>query len=568
MATPASGASSWLTLNGKAVIFAEDTENLDVQAMEYTLHYLRVTTNAPGPLEIFIDHDLLDTQVYGVWLWKPRTYAGLYELRVKANGYPDQITKIRVVPRYFTQILYRKMQDELSTIAAGLLFSLVSSVSERVESVKHFQDASPLQDYRQISIIMGKLGKVLSAIRREPYRVLASKSEQRDWHEVWQFNGESQAIGGDCIRVQRRGRSLTLPTVWQVPQTLLSYDVYENRLLKQFLRKQLVARITFIQEQAESEIKQRKVTLLYKEKNKFNDAADERQEIDALQRAVANCQQMKRRCLQWSGEMYLRSVQGEASGDKATQFLLKHPDYSRFYKLYLQFQRQLQISLDSKTYITELGMRKIPDLYEMWSVFEITRIAIDELKRNGYKSVSQQLFALKNNVFQLQVRKNEASIVLAKDDMQVKIIYEPVYPNRNVTAGEKLVTTNGRNLPQTPDMSIEMYRNNKPQAVCIFDAKYKRERGHDGYFYPLIEDTDKMRNYAGNIQYQRYDIRSRSYRTDKIVAAAYVLFPGNCVLEEEDGKIGGLPLRPEMLPDLQQEVRQKVNDILSDAGII
>jgi hypothetical protein len=577
MAIPTSGGNSdpgaWLTLNGKPVIFQEGAENLHAGAMEYKQNELCITTNAPRPLAIFIDQEPLHTRDYGYWQWRPRTYAGLYELRVKVRNYPDQVTKIRVIPQYFTQTLYQKMQDDLANIAVDLLFSLVSSVSERVKNVKRFQDTSPLQDYRQVRIIVDNLGDILSAIRRDPYRVLANKMEQRDWHDIWQFNGDCHAIGGDAIHIPRwsdgQARKLALPTLWQVPQSILSYDVYENRLLKQFLQKQLITKLNSIQKRAESEIRQRKVTLAYKQQNKFRDAVDEQRAIEALEGAIAHCQWMKQRCLQWSSEAFLHAVRGEVSGSKATQVLLKHPNYSRLYRLYLEFQQQFQISLNTQTYIAELSVRKIPELYEMWSVFEITKMVIDELKRNGYEGVSQNLFyEIDKNSFHFNVHKNTASIIMAKDDKRVKIIYEPSYPNRNVTKVEALVTTNGRSLPQTPDMSIELYEHEKPLAICIFDAKYKREREADGYYYPLTEDIDKMNNYVANIKYQRYDAISRGFRTHKIVSSAYVLYPGNRVYEEADGEVGGIPLRPNMSSHLQQAAGDQLHTILQVAGII
>ncbi|GHO56095.1 DUF2357 domain-containing protein [Ktedonobacter robiniae] len=577
MATPASGANAnpdtWLTLNGKPLSFQEGAENLEAGAMEYRRNELIITAYAPRPIEIFIDQVQLHTHDYGYWQWRPRSYAGLYEVRVTAPGYPDAMTNVRVIPQYFTQTLYQRMQDDLSAIAADLLFSLVSSVSERVKSVRRLQETSALQDYRHVRAIVHKLGDVLSEIRRDPYYVLSKTTEQRDWHDVWQFNADCQSIGGDAIHVPRRStgnaRSLTLPTRWQVAHSTVSYDVYENRLLKQFLQKQLVAKLNSIQERAESEIKQRSVTLAYMQRNHFQNAEDEQREITALKGAIEQCQSMKVRCRQWGSERFLHSVQSNVLGGKATQVLLKHPIYSRFYKLYLEFQQQLQISLNAQDYLTELSVRKIPELYEMWSVFALTRMAIDELLRNGYEQVSQGLFyEVEKNNFRFEVRKNAASIVLAKEEKRIKIIYEPVYPNRNVTRAEALVTTNGRNLPQTPDMSIELYEHNKPQAVCIFDAKYKRVRETDGYYYPLTEDMDKMTNYVTRIKYQRYDSAARDFRTRDIVSSAYVLYPGNRIYEEGDGEVGGIPLRPNMPSHLQEAARKKLHDILYEANMI
>lgn len=578
MATQVSGAnadaSGWLTLNGQPVLFQDDTENLDAGATEYQKNYFLATAQTPHRLKIYIDEQFLDTKMAGYWEWKPRSYAGLYELRVEAPGYPDVVTKVRVVPRYFTQALYRKMQDELSSIAVDLLFSLVSSISERVENVRRLQESSPLQEYRRVRAIIERLGSILSAIRRDPYAVLSRSIVQRDWQEVWQFDGDSQAISGDVVRIPERVSGqpggLIVPATWRVPQPVLSYDVYENRLLKQFVQQQLIVKLNAIQERAEAEIRQRRETLAYMQKHKFRDVPDEQREIAALEKAIEQCKAMKRRCLRWSSEAFLHTVRGEVSGSKATQVLLKHPDYSRFYKLYLQFQQQLQISLNSQTFITEISQRKMSDLYEMWSVFTATRMIIDELRRHGYEHVSQQLFyEIEKQSFHFTVRKNVASIVLARDDTRVKIIYEPRYPNASVTQEERLVTTHGRNLPQTPDMAVEIEKRNKPYAVCIFDAKYRSEKdSSNGYFYPLDEDIDKMLNYATHIQYQRYDRASRRFRPAPIVTSAYVLYPGNLVYEDVDGKIGGIPLRTGMSSVLTQKVEQKLRELLQKTGVL
>src|SRR5579872_427226 len=106
MATPVSGANTWLTLNGKPLIFQGKNENLHAHAMEGRNNLLRARAGAPGPLEIFVDDELLDTSVYGYWYWRPEWHAGLYELRVEAPGYEPQRTKVRVLPAKLTQKRY------------------------------------------------------------------------------------------------------------------------------------------------------------------------------------------------------------------------------------------------------------------------------------------------------------------------------------------------------------------------------------------------------------------------------------------------------------------------------
>ena len=63
--------------------------------------------------------------------------------------------------------------------------------------------------------------------------------------------------------------------------------------------------------------------------------------LGKMQQVLARCQQMKERCLRWSSEPFLQEVQFLEHEGGATQILLKHPTYNRFYRLYLQFQQHL-----------------------------------------------------------------------------------------------------------------------------------------------------------------------------------------------------------------------------------
>src|SRR2546421_533379 len=72
--------------------------------------------------------------------------------------------------------------------------------------------------------------------------------------------------------------------------------------------------------------------------------------------------------------------------------LLKHLSYSHFYRLYLQFQQKLKISLDTEQYLTTLTLRKMWDLYQIWSVFHITRTIVDILTNiyNGPRNLDTE----------------------------------------------------------------------------------------------------------------------------------------------------------------------------------
>ena len=556
MATPVSGASVWLTINQKPLSFEARNENEQLIITEYSRNTISITSKAPEITALFIDDQELETDRYGTWIWNPKHYAGLYRFVVQTLGSQPQTALVRVFPHKFSQPLYEKMKKDLSEISLDLYFRLDSPAMEKAEYVERIQDTSPLHDYQQIRGIIEKLRDIMSHLRREPHYALHEQSIQQDWQEISHFSDRVAPLpGGSIILPQslaERHRIHALPQRWTVQQSRPTYDIYENRLLKHFLQRQLTGKLEIIQEHAEREKKQREA--IYARYHNSEDA----ETIRKLKHAIAACQEMKQRCIRWSSEPFLKTVQPVALLGKATQVLLKHPTYSRFYHLYLQFQKRLKTTYQTDRYVTELAMRKVSELYEMWSVFLITRMAIAELLAAGYQMVSNDTFyQVETNAFQFDVRKNVASIVLEKENCRVAFKYEPVYPNQStVTLRSALVATTIGSNPLTPDMAIEVYQDGLPQDVLIFDAKYRWDRASNGSYYPKQEDIGTMYRYRDNIQYKRYQQGQsrRPYTTDEIVRSAYILYPGNKIhSESKNGSIGSLPLIPNMSPQRVQQ---------------
>ncbi|HEY4035763.1 MAG TPA: DUF2357 domain-containing protein [Ktedonobacteraceae bacterium] len=571
MATLVSGANAWLTINQKPLRFEPRNENEQLIITEYSRNMIRITSKAPEITALLIDDQELETDRYGMWIWNPKHYAGLYRFVVQLPGSPPQTALVRVFPHKFSQPLYEKMKKDLSETALDLLFRLDSPAMEKAEYVARVQETSPLHDYHQIRAIIEKLRDIMSHLHREPYSTLHEQSTQQDWQEISHFSDRVTPLPGESIilpqALAERHRIRALPQRWTMQQSRPTYDIYENRLLKHFLQRQLTAKLEIIQEHAKREKKQREA--IYARYHNDEDG----ETISKLNQAIAACQEMKQRCIQWSSEPFLKTVQSVALLGKATQVLLKHPTYSRFYHLYLQFQKRLKTTHNTDRYVTELAMRKVSELYEMWSVFLITRMAIEELLAADYQMVSNTTFyQIEKNAFQFDVRKNVASIVLKKENRRVEIKYEPIYPNQStVTLRSALVATTIGSYPLTPDMAIEVYQDDQPQDVLIFDAKYRWDRASNGSYYPKQEDIEKMYRYRDNIQYKRYQQGQtrRPYTIDEIVRCAYILYPGNKIhSESKNGSIGSLPLIPNMSSQRLDEVREQLKDLLYYAYLI
>ena len=566
MVTPVSGANTWLKLNGVPLSFDDNEENLEADAKENRKNVLIVTQKAPVDLQISVDDEPVETYYSGRWDWYPKDYAGLYQLQVSAPGYPLLMANVRVLPGKLSYERYQYMLNDISEVATDLLFSVNSPVGERAVAQFGSRQTSALREYHLIQPIVYQLGDIIAQIRRNPHRQLREYTEQRLLYEVRQFSGETVPIAGAIVALPDRVAATSgiayLPETWAVQRSNLTYDVYENQLLKHFVQRQLVAKLTVILERAKAEFKRREQSRKMKLQNKWED--DESRKIEELEIVIEESQKMMKWCIAWASEPFFRQVKPLSISGKATQVLLKNPFYNRFYRLYLQFQQELKVSLDSDRYLTTLALRKMSDLYEIWSVFQITKVLLSKLTAAGYQITSNALFyELEQDQFQFDVKKNVASIVLAKDDFRVEIKYEPLYPQQ-VSLLKGLVSIDRGQL--TPDMTVEIYQQDTIKHVIVFDAKYRYQE-EDGGNYPKEEDLGKMQKYRNLIRNKAYN--PRNPKPQKIVSSAYILYPGTYLQHDEDEpETGALPLVPKMKDDDRLDMEDALEDILWFVGLI
>jgi predicted component of viral defense system (DUF524 family) len=568
MAIPVSGVDRWLTLNGKSLSFQEGDENLDALALENHNNILATTSYAPDDLRISVDDEEIETNRYGRWYWYPAQYAGLYQLQISAPGYSLYIANVRVLPGKLSQERYEAMLEDISSIATDLLFSLHSPAKERAKRGERGQLSSAFRDYHHVQLIVYQLMGSVAQIRRHPYQQLQEYTDQRDVHQLRQFAGATPLAAGAVITLPETTATNVgvkyLPELWNVQQSRPTYDVYENRLLKHFIRQQLLAKINFIRERAQKEKKQREQTRMFKLKCKYED--DETPKIDELQDIIEECEKMSKWCIAWASEPFLTAVHSLHLSGKATQVLLKHPFYSRFYHLYLYFQRELKLSLSTDTFVTTLPLRRMSGLYEIWAVFRATRIVLDVLEDASYQISSNNLFyEIEQDYFEFDIRRNVASITMTNGRFNVAIKYEPIYAT-SISNLSGLVSTDYSQL--TPDMSIEVSQDNQVIHVIILDAKYKFQY-YNGYNRPNDEDLNKMRKYRDLIRYKVYNPRNPGLKPRRIVSSSYILYPGNYLDHDPDEpEVGALPLVPRMSEKDFADTEEAIKDILWKAELL
>lgn len=557
MDIPASGADSWLTINGQALSFHSEDDNLQVGAKEAERNYIRITYQAPDDLEIWVDDEQLETERYGSWYWRPRSFAGLYRFALVAPGRQTESTFVRVLPSRMSFERYEQMLGDIQAISEDLLFQLQSPSSERLTPHNQTYSSSALREYKLIKAVYPELADVISHIRRNPHSQLTNHNQAEFIHQVKRFSSEVVPIPGPFIQLpQGVGigcATAVLPQLWLVEEHTLTHDTYENRLLKHFLWRQLLPRLISIQDKAKAEIRKRRESQKIKHLQGWED--DEADKIQILEGVALDCQDLLQQCIAWGSEAFLKDVQMVGQHQQTSQILQKHPYYNRFYRVFLRFQKELGVNLDADCYIAELSIRKLSEIYETWSVFIVANAAMTILRKAGYHIItSNGFFTVRDDLFQFEVDRT-AAVELIKGNRKIIIRYEPLYEPA-VRVLEGLVSKGQKQ--RTPDLSIELKEFNQTRSVLIFDAKYRTEKVGDEVTY-LEDDLNKMREYRDTIVLK---IKNDS-RLRPIVRSAYILYPGDILEHDPDiPDIGALPLQPKMEKDQSAKVSVALSQIL------
>lgn len=581
MVTQASGVSRWLTLNGRPLRFGPDEDNVEAGAEEYGDNRFEWQTGAPRDLALHVEGQRLDTRIPGLWLWRPAGFAGLYEVKVTGGGAAYR-TRVRVLPGNLSQERYEHMLRQISQFSADLLFQLFSWATERVSPAELEQMQSPLRTYTLAKELMKELEIALADITRAPHRALLSEVQRRRWHEVTAYSAALSPVPGPALAMPAGGRGPAVwPAEWREERQALTYDVYENRLLKHFLWRQFLPRLSDVETRASKEAERRRAELDIilrrtrkpKQRERWQGTIDNiTQQIEKLEAAIADCRNMQRRVMGWGSRPFLTGVSHSPGKFAPTQVLQKHPAYGRFYRAYLRFQRELRHGLNTEGFLTTLAMRKMSELYQTWAAIYLTALLAKLLRANGYEALSNRgFFRVEDEYFHFEVDR-QAEAVFVRDGREVRIRYEPDYPAAGaVTSG--LVTD--RDWNRTPDLAVELWEGEEARAVVVFDPKYKtdevdlpfgtphdpqRERG------PAAADLDKMSLYYDEIAWKGRVPAGR--RLPKVVSSAYVLYPGDKLVHNTDRMaVGAIP----MVPDHKGRMRVAANvleDLLRAAEIL
>lgn len=288
-----------------------------------------------------------------------------------------------------------------------------------------------------------------------------------------------------------------LPDTVPVYRTTVTFNVFENQLLKRFLTL-----ITICSKLVEKRFEQEASTEL------------EKWQIEQIDRNIKDCRDFYKKAQFMKRYSFLEDVSETDNIAYHTPVLQREANYMRFHDIFKEFTKMP--FFDSSEHLS-LPILEIPVLYEYWSVLQI----IDILCHMNDWNKDQHFIEKREFSYLFRLREGNKSLFeLSNNEKRVFLFYQKMYD-----------TYAGRNL--IPDITLEMHINGKLSRILVLDPKYRSYLG--------AKDSNDPESALNKMHVYKDAIRGKDFS----VEAAYAMFLGeNDPYNYEEIGIGGLRLFP------------------------
>ena len=232
--------------------------------------------------------------------------------------------------------------------------------------------------------------------------------------------------------------------------------------------------------------------------------------------------------------------------------LQQRSGYSQIYKAWLMLKSSLDL-VDGKT---DIGMKKIWELYEIWCFLVMKRLIakVLNLDLNDIEHIHENKSEMINTMLRSEM-SHSVDFINAQNGDVVRLEYQHTY---NRSSSEFKTTT----TEQRPDIVVTIKKPDGFVLTYLYDAKYRvQDDKNDGELdegadidiadYPLPDAINQMHRYRDAIYYaMKEDIRPRG----KEIIGGYILFPGRTEGDAVENRyfyksikqvnIGAFPLLP------------------------
>lgn len=403
-----------------------------------------------------IDGVEINSEIKGQWKYNPRHIVGYREIQINN----ESLGCLPIFPKFDIRI-YEKMIEDLRA-------KLIDIYPLEKKGPSFISDASfpnILERFKRICYFFDELKKIMNGIRLNPHRSLVGMNCYSELYEL-------ESCGDDIVVPLVTADRFIHPKVEipiisnyfgndKIPERILNrkkeitFDVYENRMLKHFL-------IILNQHLSTFE-------LFIDEKNKINssirDESKYEQENQQIDNRSAKFEEIRKSCSTYRKgvrnllQMPFLETVGDFEGFKgSTPILEKESNYSRFYKLHLEYKKNFKQEFKLSDCVS-LGLEDTPKLYEYWCILKIMDLLNIEYNLLNFVDKRFGQFGV------IKIPEDEA---LYRNG-RYQIIYQKNYQVKKI--GDMGIGSYSGNM--RPDIVIEIFEGNEIKEVIIFDPKYR-----------------------------------------------------------------------------------------------
>ena len=210
---------------------------------------------------------------------------------------------------------------------------------------------------------------------------------------------------------------------------------------------------------------------------------------------------------------------------KESLVLQQKTGYSTVYRVW----QDLKFYLDIFGNVSNISMKSVAEIYEVWCFLTLKNILLDEL---GFEEISTAKNKLVlNEFFEYQLKDGFVGAFEFKraDGVKARLAHEPKFTKKGRDIRSYLVS-------QEPDIVLEIELPNGKRFIWLFDAKYRIKTEQDRFSGENVDNADYVPDDAIN-QMHRYrdalirvtaetEFTSDRHSKSRPVFGAFALYPG------------------------------------------
>jgi len=416
------------------------------------------------------------------------------------------------------------------------------------KSAGKFVPPTPLEQFKVLEANMKKLENIVYQISLNPNKKLI-KETRRDYFYALDmvdpdviYDIATQRCGfirpsdsSIAAELQELLKDINgnkhLPKTVPVYRTAVTFNVFENQLLKRFLTLITICS-KLVEKRFEQEIRELETNQKQKEK-------PERSQLEKIHKYILDCKDFHKKAQFMKRYSFLDGVSETDNIAYHTPVLQREANYMRFHDIFKEFTKMP--FFDSSEHLT-LSIIEIPVLYEYWSVLQIIDILCS---MNDWKK--DQHFIEKNEFgYLFRFREGNNSLFeLFNTEKRIFLFYQKRYK-----------TYAGRSV--RPDITLEIHINGKQSKILVLDPKYRSNLD--------AGDPNDPESAINKMHVYKEAIRGED--GEHIVEAAYAIYLGESDIHNSKcdikDNIGGMKLFPdENDSSCYEELRKVIQNFIN-----